>query len=83
MGLLESRSNLEEREVLLGEGSLLGEDARDGKHSKTAVLDLRYGVSLLLLGVFTKAQGVEIEITRSTSRALGLVEDSSSIGELQ
>ena len=46
--------NLEEREMLLRESSLLGKYARDCKHGQTTIFDLRYSVSFLFLRVFTQ-----------------------------
>ena len=41
--------------MLLRESGLLGEDAGDGQHSQATIFDLRYGISLLLLGIFAEA----------------------------
>lgn len=72
-----------EEQSLIRKSSRLGEDSRDGKHSKSTILDLSLSVSLGLIGIRRELKGVESEISRLTSRTLGLIEDSSTTSELQ
>ena len=72
-----------EEQSLIRKSSRLGEDSRDGKHSKSTILDLSLSVSLGLIGIRRELKGIESEISRLTSRTLGLIEDGSTTSELQ
>ena len=76
-------ARLDEREGLVGEGRLDGEDAGDRKHSQTAVLDLGHSVSLEVLGVLAQAQGIEFEFSGHAARALALLVQSHTTDQLQ
>ena len=76
-------AHLEVREGLLREEGGLGDNAGEGKHGQTAILDLVGGISLAGLGVLGEAKGVEVEFSGLAARALGCVVDGSAVYDLK